>query len=297
MAGLLAVGAVLERLYTGTVWGEGPVWLRGTSRLRWSDVPGDRILEYDARTGGTSVYATGVEYVNGRTVDLRGDVVQCSHGRRRVERDAGGRVTGIVDRWAGGRFNSPNDVVVAADGAVWFTDPPYGIHESGREGHPGEPDYGGCFVFRYDERTGVAEPVVTDMVHPNGLAFSPDESVLFVSDTGHLQVHGAPAHIRAYDVAGDRCTAGRVVAEVRPGATDGLRVDDRGRIWSSSADSVQVLSPAGEVLQRIPVPEVVSNLCFGGDDGTDLYVTATTSLYRIRTTARAASRPSARPSA
>ncbi|WP_199701777.1 SMP-30/gluconolactonase/LRE family protein [Jiangella rhizosphaerae] len=288
MTSPLADGATLERLYTGTVWAEGPVWLPRTRRVRWSDIPNDRILEWDAATGETTVYGTGVEYTNGRTLDLEGHVVQCSHGRRRVERDADGVVTPIVEAVGGRRFNSPNDVVVAGDGSIWFTDPPYGIDPSGREGHPGEQEYGGCHVFRYDEATGELTAVVTDMVHPNGLAFSPDESVLYVADTGYLRAVPGARSIRAYDVVDGRCGNGRVFATVRPGAADGIRVDEEGRVWASSGDSVQVFTPDGERVAAVPVPETVSNVCFGGDDGTELFVTATTSLYRIRTTTRSA---------
>lgn len=287
----VADGATPERLYTGTVWAEGPVWLPRAGRagrVRWSDIPNDRILEWDAATGSTTVYADGVEYTNGRTLDLGGDVVQCSHGRRRVERDRGGVVTSIVDAYEGRRFNSPNDVVVASDGAIWFTDPPYGIHESGREGHPGSPEYGGCYVFRYVEATGELTAVVTDMEHPNGLAFSPDESVLYVADTGGRPGDPEERSIRAYSVAGGRCEDGRLFATVRPGAADGIRVDEEGRVWSSSADSVQVFTPDGVRVARVPVPEKASNVCFGGPGGTDLFVTASTSLYRIRTTTRSA---------
>jgi gluconolactonase len=293
MTELLAPDARLEHLSGVSEWAEGPAWIAASGRLRWSDVVGDRIFEYDPASGVTSTYAEGVEYVNGRTVDLDGSVVQCSHGRRRVERDRDGEVTPIVERWAGGRFNSPNDVVVAADGGIWFSDPPYGIDPSGREGHPGTSDYGGCFVFRVDPLSGEAEPVVTDMVHPNGLAFSPDESLLYIADTGYLQVPGAIGVLRVYELVDGLPRIGRDVAEVRPGSTDGFRIDVDGRIWSSSADSVQVLSPDGEVLLRIPVSETVSNVAFGGPDGHDLYITATTGLYRIRTTTRQASRPGA----
>ncbi|MEU7873458.1 SMP-30/gluconolactonase/LRE family protein [Dactylosporangium sp. NPDC049140] len=284
MTDLFPPDAVLEHLFTGATWGEGPVWLPALRRLRWSDIPGNRILEYDEASGATHVLRTDAEYPNGRTLDRQGRVVQCSHGRRAIERESDDGPQTLVDRWARGRFNSPNDVVVARDRTIWFTDPPYGIHESGREGHPGRPEYDGCFVFRFDEASGTVDPVITDMVHPNGLAFSPDESVLYVADTGYLQVPGAPRGIRAYDVVdGARCTGGRDLVEVRPGATDGMRVDAEGRIWSSSADSVQVFSSTGERLAAIPVPEKVSNLCFGGGDGRTLYITASTSLYRIRT--------------
>ena len=276
----LADPSSLERLWTGATWSEGPAWIPATARLRWSDVVGNRILEFDSATGEVSEYARGVEYVNGRTLDLDGRVVQCSHGRRRIERDVDGTVTSIVDRFQGSRFNSPNDIVVASDGAIWFTDPPYGLREDGLEGHPGEQEYEGCFVFRFDEGTGELSAEITDMVHPNGLAFSPDGSLLYVADTS------GPLDIRVYEVADGRVApgSGRSFAAVRPGASDGFRVDIEGRIWTSSEDSVQVLSTGGELLAKFPVPETVSNVCFGGADGHELYITATTSLYRLRTT-------------
>lgn len=266
------------------------MWLPATQSLRWSDIPNNRILEYDDRTGATRVHREDVEFTNGRTLDLDGAVVQCCHGRRSVERELDGVPTTIVDRFGERRFNSPNDVVVASDGAIWFTDPPYGIL-SDVEGHRSEPEYGGCFVFRYDEATGVLTPVITDMVHPNGLAFSPDERVLYVADTAWVEDPSAPRHIRAYDVVDGRCKNSRVFAEVRPGVPDGFRVDVEGRVWTSSEDSVQVFGVDGQLVERIPVPEKVGNLCFGGADGQDLYIVASTSLYRIRTTTRQAGRP------
>ena len=294
---LIADDAVLETLYTGTEWGEGPVWIEPLNSLRWSDIPNDRILQYDEASGETRVFRDGAEFTNGRTLDLEGRVVQCSHGRRSVERetsiDGSTPPQTLVDRWNGVRFNSPNDVVVASDGTVWFTDPPYGIDPSEREGHAAEPEYEGCFVFRLDPATGAVDPVITDMIHPNGLAFSLDEKTLFVSDTGFYAGSAAARHIRAYDVdvRGATCSNGREFAVVRPGASDGFRVDVEGRIWTSSEDSVQILSSTGEVLERIPIPEKVSNVCFGGASGRDLYVTASTSLYRIRTTTTQAPRP------
>ncbi|SEE89460.1 SMP-30/gluconolactonase/LRE family protein [Ruania alba] len=291
-------GAQLRRLYTGSVWAEGPVWLPGPSpqgRVRWSDIPNNRILEHDVAAGRTRVYAKDAEFTNGRTLDLTGAVVQCSHGRRAVERDTpdNGKPAPVtlVETWQGHRFNSPNDVVVASDGAIWFTDPPYGILTN-KEGRQAPQEYDGCYVFRLDETTGAVSAVVTDMIHPNGLAFSPDESVLYVSDTGE----GA-GHIRAYDVQSPdggppRCVNGRVFATVRPGAPDGFRVDTEGRVWTSAWDGVQIWSPDGEQLGLIEVPEHVANLCFGGEDGHDLFITATTSLYTMRVTGSEAPRPS-----
>ncbi|WP_090711495.1 SMP-30/gluconolactonase/LRE family protein [Mycetocola miduiensis] len=278
--GLLA--GELEKLWTGGEWLEGPQWVPAGMSLRFSDIPNNRILDFDRATGDTRVHRTDVEYTNGRTLDLEGRVVQCSHGRRAIEREVDGVVEVLCDRWDGGRFNSPNDVVVASDGAIWFTDPPYGIQESGREGHPGEQEYGGCFVFRFDPTTGVAQPVITDMVFPNGLAFSPDQSLLYVTDTGLDKDAG---HIRAYGVDAHAVSSGsgRLFATTS-GTADGLRVDAAGRIWTSSGEALQVLSADGELVLELPVPEVVSNVSFGGPDGTELYLTATSSLYRIRTT-------------
>jgi gluconolactonase len=285
---LVDPAATLERLWTGGIWGEGPVWLPETGRVRWSDIPRNLILEFDARSGLTRVHRENVEYTNGRTLDREGRVVQCSHGRRSIEYEIDGEPRTIVDRWGTHRLNSPNDIVVASDGTIWFTDPPYGILVPA-EGHPGDLEYGGCWVFRYDPASAVLTPVITDMSRPNGLAFAPDEDVLYVSDT----VDEQRGLIRAYDADIARGTAGsgRDFATVVPGCSDGFRVDVEGRIWTSSLDSVQVLSTDGRTLAKIPVPEKVANVCFGGDDGHDLYITASSSLYRIRTLTTAARRP------
>ncbi len=278
---------------TGSTWAEGPVWLPGERVVRWSDIPADRILEFRPRTGDpavgeTVVHRTGVEFTNGRTLDLDGRVIQCSHGRRSVEREVDGMPTTLIDRIEGRRLNSPNDVVVRSDGTIWFTDPDYGITQAA-EGHPGEHEYGAQHVFRFDEASGDIRPVIVDMEQPNGLAFSPDESVLYVSDTsGVLETDGSGNRwIRAYDVLdGGTCANGRVFADTAPGVPDGLRVDENGCVWASCSSAVVVFSPAGVELARVPVPETVSNLCFGGPDGRDLYLTATTSLYHLRTSVR-----------
>ncbi len=273
----------LEKLFEGTVWAEGPAWIPATQTVRWSDIPNNRILEFTPATARTREYATAVEYTNGRTLDRDGSVVQCSHGRRRVERDHDGVVTGIVDSFGGHRLNSPNDVVVAGDGTVWFTDPPYGILPGTIEGHEGEQEYGGCYVFRFDPGTEELTPVVTCLVHPNGLAFSPDESLLYVADTAGPGL-GVPFRIAVYPVDGGSCGEGRTFVELEDNAaSDGFRVDVEGRVWTSAGSSVRVYSPDGDLLTAVDVPERVSNLCFGGADGRDLYITATTSLYRLRT--------------
>ncbi|AMM22049.1 gluconolactonase [Frondihabitans sp. PAMC 28766] len=295
--GLLPEGASLEMLSQISTWAEGPVWLPDRQSLRWSDIKGDRILEWSWASRETTIYKSGVEFTNGRILDHDGSVLQCSHGRRRVERDRDGVVTPVVEQWQGHRFNSPNDIVVARDGAIWFTDPDYGITQP-LEGHPGELEYGDHWVFRVARpapgAASEAVPIVRDAVRPNGLAFSPDESVLYVVDSdGHERL------IRAYDVAPGRgetaetpvATGCRVFATPRPGGPDGIRVDERGNVWSSCGGGVVVYSPQGDELGRIEVPEVTANLCFGGPDGTTLFVTATTGLYRIETLTRDAHLP------
>lgn len=301
--GLLAEGAALEKVASGATWAEGPAWIAPRRVLRFSDIPNNRILEFHEETGELAVLATGVEFTNGRTVDLQGRVVECSHGRRAVLRDADA-ATGeaydpevLVDRFGSARLNSPNDVVVASDGSIWFSDPSYGI-KRGEEGHAGEEEYGDRYVFRLDPADGSLTPVVIDVEAPNGLAFSPDESVLYVSDSSIAppdREHPDPARprghaIHAYDVVqGRHAKNGRTLVEVSPGLPDGFRVDEQGRIWSSSLSGVQVFAADGRKLAEIPVPEKVGNLCFGGEDGRTLYIVASTSLYRIRTATRDAS--------
>jgi gluconolactonase len=285
LTGLVEPDARVERIATGAAWSEGPCWIPDRQALRWSDIPGDRILEWGWSTGETTVYANGVEFVNGRTLDGDGSVIQCSHGRRRIERDRDGVVTPIASHWNGRRFNSPNDVVVRRDGTIWFTDPPYGIIEA-REGHPGFREYGDHWVFRVDEATGDVRPVVLDVEEPNGLAFSPDESVLYVADSSSVRKPEGVGnrHIRAYDVVdGVRCKNSRVFATIENGFADGIRVDRHGDVWSSSAGGVEVFAASGEHLGGIDVPELTGNLCFGGPDGSTLFVAASTSVYRVAT--------------
>ena len=285
---LIDPAVTAERLGGGATWSEGPLWLPANDVVIWSDIPGNRILRWTAATGEVTVERTRVEFTNGRTRDLQGRIVTCSHGRRAVERtEPDGTTHVLVDRFGEHRLNSPNDVVVASDGAIWFTDPPYGIVQP-REGHPGDREYGDHYIFRFEPETGDLTPVILDVEEPNGLAFSPDERLLYVSDTSAaLRSDGGGNHcIRVYDVVdGRKCKNGRVFAEVSPGVADGFRVDVDGNVWTSSADSVQVYTPDGTRLGKVLVPETVANVCFGGDV---LYIAATTSLYRVRTLTRGA---------
>lgn len=284
---LIAEGSALEQLATGGTWNEGPLWIPQERAVRWSDIPGNRIMRWDAATGETSVHRAEVEFTNGRMLDRDGGVVQCSHGRRRLERESpDGELTEIVGRWREHPLNSPNDVALGPDGSYWFTDPDYGIRQP-QEGHPGIREYGDCRVFRWSESDGLTS-VIDDMDRPNGIAFSPDGGTVYVTDTAAALDDGPARWIRAYDVECATASGGRHFATIEVGVPDGIAVDVEGRVWSSAGDGVHVFSPDGQELLFIPVPEVVANLCFGGDDGDELFIAATTSLYRIRTTTREA---------
>ena len=286
-------GAQLERLCTGAIWSEGPVWLREDDAVLWSDIPNNRMLRWSAADGMT-VWRDNVEFTNGHTRDLNGDLLHCSHGLRAIVRTPlqgsdGGRILAdtpdamVVDRYQGKRLNSPNDVIVKRDGTIWFTDPPYGIL-SNREGHQAVPEQAANHVFCFNPATGVLTAASAWVQEPNGLAFSPDESLLYVSDTSAaLRSNGSGHHhIAVFDVAADNQLHNpRVFAEVSPGLSDGFRVDTQGWVYTSSEDSVQVYHPDGTLLGKIPVPEKVGNLCFGGPQGNQLFIAASTSLYRI----------------
>ncbi len=290
----VAAGAgSLERLCTGAVWSEGPVWMHEDHSLLWSDIPNNRMLRWHADTGMT-IWRDVVDFTNGHVREADGSLLHCSHGQRAIVRTrfAPGLVPLgdeiVVSHYQGKRLNSPNDVVVKSDGTIWFTDPPYGIL-SDREGHRADPELPANYVFRFDPSNG-ALCVVSDLIEePNGLAFSPDESVLYVSDTSNaLRTNGGGNHhIVAFDVVGENDLANpKEFAVIEPGLPDGFRVDQNGFVYTSSLDSVQVFHPDGTKLAQIMVPEKVGNLTFGGADGNELYICASTSVYRIRLNTR-----------
>jgi len=283
--------ASLEKLWTGARWAEGPVWFGDARCLLFSDIPNDRMLRW-VEGGPVTVFRQPANYTNGHYRDGQGRLISCEHGGRRVTRtEVDGSITVVADRFEGGRLNSPNDVVVKSDGSVWFTDPPYGIY-SHYEGHKAESEYGGQFVFRADPETGAVDVMAEDFVRPNGLAFSPDETILYIADSGLTEDHDGPHHIRAFDVEdGRRLTGGRILIEVSPGFPDGLRVDTEGFIWSSAADGVHCYAPDGRLLGKILVPETVANVTFGGPERNRLFVTATSSLYSIYLNREGAQRP------
>jgi gluconolactonase len=238
--------------------------------MRW--VPG----------GGVSVFRSPANFANGHTRDRQGRLVTCEHGSRRVTRtEPDGAITVLADAFGGRRLNSPNDVVVQSNGAIWFTDPTYGIL-SDYEGFRADPEQGARGVYRIDPASGALIRVVDDFVQPNGLAFSPDERRLYVADSGFSHDDAAPHHIRVFDVSEDGTLAGGAVfAEVAPGVPDGMRIDSEGNLWTSAGDGIHVLDPDGALLGKILLPQTVANLTFGGPRRNRLFVTATRSLYAL----------------
>lgn len=282
----LVIGHVrLERLYTGCRWAEGPVHVPAARHVIWSDIPNDRLMRYDEGDGSVSVFETPCGFHNGHTLDHQGRIVACEHGGRRVSRlEHDGTWSTLADRFEGKKLNSPNDVVVKSDGTVWFTDPTYGI-DTHYEGHMAASEIGTCNVYRLDPASGAVTAVVTDMVRPNGIAFSPDERILYVADTGKTHRPEIDPVIRAYDVTADGtgivAGSGRVFSVCDVGLYDGFRVDRAGNLWTSTGDGVHAYAPDGTLLGKIPIPELVSNLCFGGRKRNRLYITAQTSLYAM----------------
>jgi gluconolactonase len=272
----------VERLYTGCRWAEGPVWLGDTRALVWSDIPNNRMLRWDEETGQVSVFRKPTGYANGNTRDRKGRILTCEHGGRRVSRtEQDGRVKTLVNSYQGKRLNSPNDIVCKSDGSVWFTDPTFGIL-GWYEGGKAEPELP-MNVYRLDvpnKLTVVAEGIS----QPNGLAFSPDESILYI-----VESRATPRKILAYDVTKERTlTNKRVLIDAGPkGTPDGFRVDMDGNLWcgwgmgEAGMDGVHVFNPQGKLIGRIDLPERCANLCFGGTERNRLFMAASTSLYSL----------------
>jgi gluconolactonase len=278
----IRTSANIERLYTGCRWTEGPVYFPAMRSLLFSDIPNDRMLRFDEQSEAVSVFRQPADYTNGNTVDRQGRLVSCQQGTRRVVRtEHDGSITVLADRFEGKRFNSPNDVVVRSDGSIWFTDPAYGI-DSDYEGHKSESEIGACHVYRVDPRTGAVTIVADDFVRPNGLAFSPDERLLYIADTGVSHMKDGPKHIRVFRVADDgKLSGGEVFADCTNAVFDGFRLDTEGRIWSSAGDGVHCLEPDGTLIGKVLVPERVANVVFGGPKRNRLFICATTALYAV----------------
>lgn len=284
--------AELVWLADGTIWAEGPVYLPDEDALVWSDTRSDVALHWSASDGAVRDLYRPSDFSNGHTLDHDGRILACEHGTRRVARyEADGSRSTVVDRYEGKRFNSPNDIVVASDGAIWFTDPPYGII-SDAEGHKADSELGHCYVFRFDRASGELAIVSDALVDPNGLAFSTDESTLYVSDTSRARFPDGNHHILAFDVVDGRTLARpRIFAVIEQGLSDGFRVDVEDNVWTSAGDGIHVLDRDGLELGRLLVPEPVSNCTFGGPDGRRLFITASTTLWSIDVGIRGAVTP------
>ncbi len=271
--------AKVERLAGGTRWAEGPVWLGDARCLVWSDVPGDRMLRWDEQTGAVSDWRKPSGYANGNTRDRQGRLVTCEHGARRVSRtEHDGRIVTLADSFQGKKLNSPNDVVCKSDGSIWFTDPSFGIL-GWYEGHRAQPELP-TNVYRWDGELSV---VAEGINQPNGLAFSPDESILYI-----VESRSVPRKILAFDVRNDRLSNRRVLIDAGPqGTPDGFRVDVDGNLWcgwgmgAEGLDGVHVFNPEGRLIGRIDLPERCANVCFGGVERNRLFMAATTSLYSL----------------
>ena len=279
-AGFKIPNSAVERLWTGARWTEGPVYFGDGRYLLFSDIPNNRIMRWDETTGQTSVFRQPSQNSNGHTRDHQGRLVSCEHFTRRVTRtEHDGTITVLLDQFEGKRLNAPNDVVVHSDGHIWFTDPGYGIMLN-YEGQVSEFELP-TRVYRLDPESGTALCVIEEMHRPNGLCFSPDESLLYVSDTGD------PRNIMVFDIAGSEVLNGRVFAEMAPGGSDGLRCDIHGNLWSSAGwvgagyDGVHCFAPDGDLIGKIHLPETVSNLCFGGVMKNRLFMTGSQSLYAV----------------
>lgn len=262
--------AVVRKLAGDMKFTEGPVWVpRDGGYLVFSDIPADELKRWSQKDG-LATFRQPSRNANGNTLDTEGRLISCEHSGRRLSiLESDGKLRTLVDRFEGKALNSPNDVVVAKDGAVYFTDPDYGLR-----GQPRELD--GCWVFRFDPKSKELKVLAKDFDKPNGIALSPDGMRLYVADAGK------PRHIRVFDVAAEGGVSNsRVFCTIEQGVPDGIRCDADGRVWSSAGDGVKVFDTAGRLLGTIPVPETPANLCFGGADGKTLFITARTSLYAI----------------
>jgi len=283
---LVEPGAKVEKLAGGMKFTEGPVWLPGQKKLVFSDIPNSKLMQWN-EADGLSVYRPS-QKANGNILDHAGRIVSCQHDARNVVREeSDGSITVLADKFDGKRFNSPNDVAERSDGTLWFTDPPWGL--------TGKSEIPGHWVFRLDPQSGQVTAVVKDLAMPNGILFSPDETRLYIADTGgnarhpDPKFHDLPATVHCYEMTSDG-QIGKQLFQIE-GGSDGMAVDAKGNIYTTHGGQVQIFDADGEKLEEIAVPERPANVCFGGDDFKTLFITARTSLYSIRMTVPGAQAP------
>lgn len=270
MNALLAPGAALEKLADGFKFVEGPVWTDADGGyLIFSDISANRMLKWSA-AGGIEIFRSPSDNANGNCRDQQGRLITCEHSTRRVTRtESDGTITVLADRFDGKRFNSPNDVVVKRDGTVWFSDPIYGLGKNAKE-------IDGQYVYRINT-DGKINCAIMGFDQPNGLCFSPDESKLYVADSGK------PRHLRIFNLDGqNNISGGEVFCDIAPGVPDGMRCDAAGRLWCTAGDGIHVYQPDGRQIGMIAVPEVPANCTFGGENNATLFITARHGLYMVR---------------
>ena len=263
-----------SKIYEGTLWAEGPCYIPHKDMLVWSDNPNNRMMKLI--NGQVSEYRNPSNFCNGNTLDNNENLISCSHGGRCLYKtDKNLNVEIVVDNFDGKKFNSPNDVCVNSDGSIWFTDPPYGIL-SDYEGYLGEQEYGGCYVFRFDPKINTLEVLTKNLDRPNGICFSHDEKKLYIADTGeNIKC------LYVFDVEDNKITNQKLVYDFKPFFSDGFRSDIDGNIWTSAGKAIKCFNSDNNLIGQLLVPELVSNLEFGGKEGNILYVTATSSLYAM----------------
>ncbi|MDJ0684820.1 MAG: SMP-30/gluconolactonase/LRE family protein [Alphaproteobacteria bacterium] len=282
------VSGAVERLATGLSFTEGPVWIAEHNRLLFTDIPGNAIMQW-ADGDGMSTWMENTHFAIGLTRDRQGRVLSCEHSTRSLTAlslDQNGALAGravLARGWDGRVLNSTNDVICASDGAVLFTDPPFGVRmlEGALHGYQQAQEIDGAFVFAVTDDPDAPQPVATKIYRPNGLCLSPDEATLYVSDSSETH-----HKVIALDYAGGVASNAQDFAVMPVGVPDGMRVDSEGRLWVAGGDGVYVWDAAGAQVGHIPVPEMVTNIEFGGQDRSQLFITATASLYRVQTTTR-----------
>lgn len=273
---LIAPHEKVQKLAGDMKFTEGPAWIPAKQLLVFSDIPNSQLMQWKSGSG-LSVFRRS-EQANGNILDLEGRLISCQHAARNLVRtEADGTITVLADKYDGKRFNSPNDVAVKSDGTLWFTDPSWGL--------TGPAEMPGHWVFRLDPATGKVEPVVKDLAMPNGINFSPDESRLYIADTGgHPKhpdpaFHKLPAGVHCYEV-NQGGQLGKKLFTIEQGS-DGMTVDTQGNLYTTHG-GVVIYNADGKLVEKIEVPEGPANVTFGGDDYQTLFITARTSLYSVR---------------